>query len=397
MFTDFDRRAMARALELAERGLETTHPNPRVGCVIAQGEEVVAEGWHERAGEPHAEVNALRDAGPKAAGATAYVTLEPCSHHGRTPPCVEALIAARVAHVIFALEDPNPRVSGKGGAALRRAGVAVASGLMAAEAAEMNRGFLKRMRTGRPWVTVKLAMSLDGRTALADGASQWITGPAARDDVQHWRARSSAILTGVGTVLADDPRLDVRLPDPPSGRPRLQPLRIVLDSRLQTPPGARMLTGGGAVLIMTAAAHGEKESELAARRARLVERGAAIEEIPAAEPNPAVGEGAAGAGTVRLSLPDVLDRLGGREINELWIEAGARLAGALLQQGLVDELLVYVAPKLLGPQARPLIEMGELRNLQDAPNFSLVETRQIGEDVRLRVRPQHRHHQGAAA
>lgn len=387
MFTDFDRRAMARALELAGRGLETTHPNPRVGCVIAQCEEVVGEGWHERAGEPHAEVNALRDAGPKAAGATAYVTLEPCSHHGRTPPCVDALIAARVARVIFALEDPNPRVSGKGLEALRRAGVAVESGLMADEAAEINLGFLKRMRAGRPWVTVKLAMSLDGRTALANGASQWITGPAARDDVQRWRARSSAILTGVGTVLADDPRLDVRLPDPPSGRPRLQPLRVVLDSRLQTPPGARMLTVGGAVLIMTAATHGEKDSEFAARRAALVRRGAAIEEVPAAEPDPAVGGGAAGAGTVCLSLPDVLDRLGGREINELWVEAGARLAGALLQQRLVDELLVYVAPKLLGPQARPLAAMGELRNLQDAPGFRVVETRQIGEDVRLRLRP----------
>ena len=391
MFTDFDRAAMTRALELAGRGLETTHPNPRVGCVIAQGSEVVGEGWHERAGEPHAEVNALHAAGSKAAGATAYVTLEPCSHHGRTPPCVEALLAARVARVIFALEDPNPRVSGRGAEALRRAGVAVASGLMAAEAAQINPGFLKRMRSGRPWVRVKLAMSLDGRTALANGASQWITGAAARDDVQHWRARSSAILTGIGTVLADDPRLDVRLPDPPAGRPRLQPLRVVLDGRLRTPPDARLLTTGGAVLIMTAANHGEQESELAARRARLVERGAAMEEVPASEPDAAAGES-----TRRLSLPDVLDRLGRREINELWVESGARLAGALLQQALVDELIVYIAPKLLGPQARPLVAMGELRNLQDAPNFTLVETCQIGEDVRLRVRPQQQRGQGAA-
>ena len=391
MFTDFDRAAMTRALELAGRGLETTHPNPRVGCVIAQGSEVVGEGWHERAGEPHAEVNALHAAGSKAAGATAYVTLEPCSHHGRTPPCVEALLAARVARVIFALEDPNPRVSGRGAEALRRAGVAVASGLMTAEAAQINPGFLKRMRSGRPWVRVKLAMSLDGRTALANGASQWITGAAARDDVQHWRARSSAILTGIGTVLADDPRLDVRLPDPPAGRPRLQPLRVVLDGRLRTPPDARLLTTGGAVLIMTAANHGEQESELAARRARLVERGAAMEEVPASEPDAAAGES-----TRRLSLPDVLDRLGRREINELWVESGARLAGALLQQALVDELIVYIAPKLLGPQARPLVAMGELRNLQDAPNFTLVETCQIGEDVRLRVRPQQQRGQGAA-
>lgn len=384
MFTEFDRSAMSRALALAERGLETTQPNPRVGCIIAQGEKIVGEGWHERAGEPHAEINALGSAGPGAAGATAYVTLEPCSHHGRTPPCVDALIAARVARVVFALEDPNPRVSGRGAESLRRAGVAVESGLMAAEAAELNPGFLKRMRTGRPWVRVKLAMSLDGRTALANGASQWISGPAAREDVQHWRARSSAILTGIGTVLADDPRLDVRLPDLSSGRPRPQPLRVVIDARLQTPPGARMLAAGGSVLIMTAP-HPEGDVGFAARRAQLTERSAAVEAVPCSEPT----AGASGAGvTARLSLPDVLDRLGAREINELWVEAGARLAGALLQHGLVDELLVYVAPKILGPQARPLIEMGEVYALEAAPNFIVVENRQIGEDVRLRLRPQ---------
>ncbi|MGH8200885.1 MAG: bifunctional diaminohydroxyphosphoribosylaminopyrimidine deaminase/5-amino-6-(5-phosphoribosylamino)uracil reductase RibD [Steroidobacteraceae bacterium] len=372
---------MARALELAEQGLETTHPNPRVGCVIAQGEEIVGEGWHERAGEPHAEINALGAAGPKAAGATAYVTLEPCSHHGRTPPCVDALIAAGLARVIFALEDPNPRVSGRGAEALRRAGVVVESGLMAAAAAELNPGFLKRMRTGRPWVRVKLAMSLDGRTALANGASQWITGPAAREDVQRWRARSSAILTGIGTVLADDPRLDVRLPDPPSGRPRLQPLRVVLDARLQTPAEARLLTTGGDVLIMAAADQVGNEKEVVARRAQLVAHGAAIEEVPAAKPDVTTG-----VGKTRLSLSDVLDRLGQREINELWVEAGARLAGALLQQALVDELVIYVAPKLLGPQARPLVEIAALGELDDARQFIVAETRQIGEDVRLRLR-----------
>ena len=383
MFTDFDRRAMARALELAARGLETTHPNPRVGCVIAQGEEVVGEGWHERAGEPHAEINALSAAGRKAAGATAYVTLEPCSHHGRTPPCIDALIAARVARVVFALEDPNPRVSGRGAQALRQAGVEVRSGLMAAQAAEINSGFLKRMRHGRPWVRVKLAMSLDGRTALASGESHWITGSPAREDVQHWRAQSSAILTGIGTVLADDPRLDVRLPDPPAGGPRHQPLRVILDARLQTPPGARMLGIPGGVLIMAAAAtdDGGNDAAHVARRAGLLERGATIEDVPA-EPRAATGPGAA-----RLSLPDVLDRLGRREINDLWVEAGPRLAGALLRQGLVDELILYVAPKLLGPQARPLVEMSELRNLHEAPGFVVIDTRQIGEDIRLRVRP----------
>jgi diaminohydroxyphosphoribosylaminopyrimidine deaminase/5-amino-6-(5-phosphoribosylamino)uracil reductase len=372
---------MARALELAEQGLETTHPNPRVGCVIAHGEEIVGEGWHERAGEPHAEINAVGAAGHKAAGATAYVTLEPCSHHGRTPPCVDALIAAGVARVIFALEDPNPRVSGRGAEALRRAGIIVESGLMAAEAAELNPGFLKRMRTGRPWVRVKLAMSLDGRTALANGTSQWITGPAAREDVQRWRARSSAILTGIGTVLADDPRLDVRLPDPPSGRPRLQPLRVVLDARLEIPAEARLLTTGGNVLIMAATAQAGNEKEVAARRARLAARGATIEEVPAARP-----DATAAVAQARLSLSAVLDRLGQREINELWVEAGARLAGALLQQALVDELVIYIAPKLLGPQARPLVEIAALGKLDDARQFIVVETRQIGEDVRLRLR-----------
>lgn len=384
-FTEADRAAMARAIALAERGLETTQPNPRVGCVLTHEGQIVGEGWHERAGEPHAEINALHAAGPWAEGATAYVTLEPCSHHGRTPPCVEALIAARVARVFFALEDPNPLVSGRGAEALRRAGVEVDSGLLAAEAAELNPGFLKRMRSGRPWVRVKLAMSIDGRTALANGASQWITGPEARLDVHQWRARSSAIMTGIGTVLADDPRLDVRLPAPAEGRTRSQPLRVVLDTRLRTPPSARMLATGGNVLIMTTASQGEGEAGFAARGAQLIARGAEIEEVTGSPSAPSdSGVGAAG---MRLSLTDVLDRLARREVNELWVEAGPRLAGALLHQGLVDELIVYVAPKLLGPQARPLIEMGELRTLQEAPNFNVVESRQIGHDVRLRLRP----------
>ena len=387
MLTDFDHRLMTRALELAERGLETTQPNPRVGCVIALGQEIVGEGWHERAGEPHAEVNALRAAGTRAAGATAYVTLEPCSHHGRTPPCVEALIAARVARVVFALEDPNPRVSGRGAVALRRAGVAVEPGLLAAEAAELNPGFLKRMRTGRPWVRVKLAMSLDGRTALANGESQWITGPAAREDVQHWRARSSAILTGIGTVLADDPRLDVRLPDPASGRPRPQPLRVVLDARLQTPPAAKMLATGGNVLIMTAVDQGENEVERAARRSQLLQRGAEIEEVAVSEPVAAAATAAGtAAGAIRFSLSDVLDRLGRREINELWVEAGGRLAGALLDESLVDELILYVAPKLLGPRARALADIADVQRLQEARQLTIIDTRQIGEDLRIRLR-----------
>ena len=254
-FSAFDRSAMARALQLAARGLETAHPNPRVGCVIARDGQVIGEGWHARTGEPHAEVHALRAAGPAASGATAYVTLEPCSHVGRTPPCALALLEAGVERVVFALADPNPRVNGGGARLLRERGVRVESGLLEQEAAELNAGFLKRMRTGRPWVRVKLAMSLDGRTALGNGESHWITGPAAREDVQRWRARSGAVLTGVGTVLARDPRLDVRLPDPPPG-PRPPQVRVGLDPRGRTPPQARLLSppgGAGVVRVLAAA------------------------------------------------------------------------------------------------------------------------------------------------
>lgn len=371
-FTEFDRTAMARAVALAGKGLTTTHPNPRVGCVIARGERIVGEGWHERAGEPHAEIHALRAAGSEAAGATVYVTLEPCSHHGRTPPCADALIAAGVARVVFAIADPNPRVNGRGAQILRNAGIQVASGLLEWEAAELNPGFLKRMRTGRPWVRLKLAMSLDGRTALANGASQWITCEAAREDVQHWRARSSAILTGIGTMLSDDPRLDVRLPEPPSG-PRPKPLRVVLDSRLRTPPDARIFSTGGAVLILTAEPAAGRDSDVEFKRRRLLEHAAV--EVMAAD--------ASG----RPRLPDVLDRLGRQEVNELWVEAGAALAGAFLQQSLADELLLYVAPKLLGPQARPLLDLEEIRELRQAPGLVIMEFVRIGEDLRLRLRP----------
>ncbi len=373
-FSEFDRAAMARAVALAGKGLTTTHPNPRVGCVIARGERIVGEGWHERAGEPHAEIHALRAAGPEAAGATVYVTLEPCSHHGRTPPCADALIAAHVARVVFAVADPNPRVNGRGAQILRNAGIQVASGLLEREAAELNPGFLKRMRTGRPWVRLKLAMSLDGRTALANGASQWITGEAAREDVQHWRARSCAILTGIGTMLSDDPRLDVRLPEPPSG-PRPKPLRVVLDSRLRTPPDARIFSTGGAVLILTSEPATGRDGDVDLKRRRLMEHAAV--EVMAAD----------ASGRPRLS--DVLDRLGRQEVNELWVEAGATLAGAFLQQSLADELLLYVAPKLLGPQARPLLDLEEIRELRQAPGFVIMEFVRIGEDLRLRLRPNH--------
>jgi diaminohydroxyphosphoribosylaminopyrimidine deaminase / 5-amino-6-(5-phosphoribosylamino)uracil reductase len=367
MFSDFDRFAMQRALTLAARGLESTDPNPRVGCVIAQRGRIVGEGWHERAGEPHAEVAALHAAGAQAAGASLYVTLEPCSHQGRTPPCTAALITARVARVVYATGDPNPLVDGRGAAALREAGIVVEAGLLEQEAIELNAGFFRRMRQGRPLVRVKLAMSLDGRTALASGESRWITGEAARLDVHRWRARSSAVLTGVGTVLADDPRLDVRLP-PEGDAPRRQPLRVVLDTRLRTPEKARLFEVPGDVLILTALAAPND-----AHVARLSARGARIESLPA-------------AGN-RLSLPAVIDRLGELELNEVLVEAGATLAGALLHQSLADELLLYVGPRLLGPSARALVNLPELRELKDAPAFALLETQQVGEDLRLRLRP----------
>lgn len=363
--SDFDREIMARALILAERGLYTTDPNPRVGCVIVQGGEIVGEGWHERAGEAHAEVRALQAAGEGARGATVYVTLEPCSHHGRTPPCVNALIAAGVARVIFAAEDPNPQVHGRGAQALREAGIPVESGLLAAEAAALNPGFIQRMQAGRPWVRVKLAMSLDGRTALSSGASQWITGEAARGDVQRWRARSSAVLTGAGTVLADDPQLTVRLP-----AAARQPLRVVLDSDLRTPEHARLLTTGGEVLVLTVPS---EDSAHEVRRRGLEARGARVEAV------------AATAG--RPDLDAVLERLAQREVNELLVEAGPTLAGAFLSRRLVDELLLYVAPKLLGQDARPLVELPLLTDLAQAPGFSLVDAQRVGEDLRLLLRP----------
>ena len=367
MFSDFDRFAMQRALSLAARGLETTDPNPRVGCVIAQRGRVIAEGWHERAGEAHAEVAALRAAGAQAAGATVYLTLEPCSHHGRTPPCVEALIAARVARVVIAVSDPNPLVHGKGAAALRAAGVSVETGLMEEEATELNAGFFRRMLTGRPLLRVKLAMSLDGRTALASGESRWITGEAARADVQRWRARSSAILTGIGTVLADDPRLDVRLASE-AGAARRQPLRVVLDSQLRTPPGARLLSPPGEVLIFTTLTAPEDPRALS-----LTTRGARLESLP--------------LDVERIALPSVLDRLGELELNEVLVEAGAILAGELLRQSLADELLLYVGLRLLGPAARALVTLPPLARLADAPSFTLIEMQPVGDDLRLRLRP----------
>jgi|SRR5919108_194411 diaminohydroxyphosphoribosylaminopyrimidine deaminase/5-amino-6-(5-phosphoribosylamino)uracil reductase len=374
MFSELDREAMQRALDLAERGLTSTDPNPRVGCVITQGERIIGEGWHERAGGDHAEIVALAAAGEQAAGATVYVTLEPCGHQGRTPPCVDALLRARVARVVYAATDPNPQVNGQGAARLLEGGVAVVSGLLEREALELNCGFVKRMQQGRPWVRVKLAMSLDGRTALGTGESRWITGEVAREDVQYWRARSSAILTGIGTVLADDPRLDVRLPAQDAAQDgeqsARQPLRVVLDRHLRTPPGARLLTEGGGEVLLFAAQSSLKDVQSGMR---LTQKGARIEAVPEANE--------------RLSLEAVLDRLGELEVNELLVEAGPAIAGDLMRQSLVDELLLYVAPRVLGDDARPLLELPEPASLSEARAFTLMETRQLGDDLRLRLRP----------
>ena len=363
-FSGFDRQCMARALELAERGLATTDPNPRVGCVIAKDGAVLAEGWHERAGEAHAEVNALRSAGQRAAGATLYVTLEPCTHFGRTPPCVDAVIAARPARAVIGMMDPSPRELGAGVRRLQAAGIETQSGLLEAEARALNCGFVRRMEQGIPWVRVKLAASLDGRTALANGQSRWITGEAARADVQRWRARSSAILTGSATILHDDPQLNARLPGgTPSSR---QPVRVIADSELRTPETARVLAPPGQVLIFTLAPTGPQSRELQARGAR----------IESARP-------AAGG----IDLRHLLTRLAQMEMNEVWVEAGASLSGALLAAQLVDELVIYFAPSVLGGDARVMFELPELRSLEERHQLEIVEARMIGPDLRVIARP----------
>lgn len=360
-FTPFDESAMRRALELAARGLASTHPNPRVGAVLARDNEIVGEGWHERAGEPHAEPIAIRAAGDRARGATAYVTLEPCSHFGRTPPCADVLLAAGVRRVVYAVADPDPRVDGAGAKKLRDAGVKVQSGLLAREAEELNAGFFMRLRRGRPFVRLKSAASLDGRTALANGKSQWITGEEARADVQRWRVQSCAVLTSADTVLADDPRLDVRIDT------TRQPLRVVLDRRRRVRKSARILAAPGDVLIFAAAtarAAGNAEERLG--RAR-------IERVRVARGH--------------LDLARVMARLAELQVNEVLVEAGPKLAGALLKAGLVDEWLLYLAPMLLGGDARPLASLARLTKLPAAPRFDIVDSQSVGADLRLRLRP----------
>jgi len=360
-FSADDHAFMARALRLARRGLDGTTPNPRVGCVMVRDGHVVGEGWHEKAGQAHAEAAALaaiHGAGGSARGATAYVTLEPCSHFGRTPPCADALIAAGIGRAVVAMQDPNPLVVGQGLARLAAAGIDVASGLLEADARELNIGFVSRMTRGRPWLRLKLAASLDGKTALNNGVSQWITGPDARRDAHRWRARSCAVLTGIGTVKDDNPRLTVR--EVPALR---QPLRVVIDSRLETPIDAAVLEGGQ-VLIAAAGDDG--------RGAALRAAGAEIVLLPNAQG--------------KVDLPALMQELGRRGINEVLAEAGTRLNGSLLRERCVDELLIYQAPMLIGDAARGMFGLAELTGLSGAQRLDIFERRAVGADLRIRAR-----------
>lgn len=352
-FSAFDHAMMRRALALAENGLFTATPNPRVGCVLTQGERIVGEGWHEKTGAPHAEANALAAAGTQSKGATAYVSLEPCNHQGRTPPCAAALVKAGVARVVAALRDPNPEAK-HGGDTLTAAGVRFEHGLMEDEARELNIGFVSRMTRNRPWVRMKIAATLDGRTALPDGRSQWITGAEARRDGHRWRARACAILTGIGTVKADDPRLTVR-----EVKTSRQPLRIVVDSRLEISESARILEGGD-VLVFCAI---EKQRDL---------KGAELIVLP--NPNG------------KVELPAMLEALARRGVNELHVEAGFRLNGSLVREGCVDEFLLYLNPSFLGEGAQGMLDLPPFRVLDERLALRLHSVERIGEDLRIVAR-----------
>lgn len=362
MFSAFDHQCMTEAFRAARKGRFTTDPNPRVGCVLANHGEVIAVGWHEYTGGPHAETMALEKAGDNAAGATAYVTLEPCSHQGRTPPCAESLIKAGVSRVVAAMEDPNPEVSGNGLGLLRNAGINVDVGLLAAEAEALNPGFLKRMRQHSPWVRVKLALSLDGRTALKNGTSSWITSGPSRSDVQNWRASSSAVLTGIETILSDDPSLNARVEVP-----CVQPLRVIADSRWRIPQQAKTLQLEGPVIV------------------------AGREDLPVPDwleksdieclrlPGAANGSG--------VDLSTLLSQLALKGVNEVHVEAGATLAGALLELRLIDEILIYQAPVLLGSEARESFSFGPLLQMSEKVAFKVVERVVLGPDLRMRLFP----------
>ncbi len=363
-----DEHYMAQAIRLAARGIYTTHPNPNVGCVIVNDGTVVGEGWHRQAGGPHAEVVALQQAGARAHGATVYVTLEPCSHHGRTPPCAEALVAAGISRVVVAMQDPNPRVAGRGLQRLRDAGIAVQAGLLEIQARALNPGFISRMQRRRPWLRVKLAASLDGRTAMASGESKWISGTAARQDVQRLRARSAAIMTGIGTVLADDPGLNVRLEAEHlyGVEPVRQPLRVVLDPDLAMPAQARLLSVPGHALVFTGVSEPQRYRALQGSGAEVV--------LVAARHG-------------QLDLAAVLQQLAEREINDVLLECGATLAGAFVQAGLVDELILYLAPHLMGDAARGLFRLPGLERMQDRIALEWLDVRHVGSELRITARP----------
>ena len=357
---------MARALQLAAKGLYTTQPNPRVGCVVVKNGKIIGEGWHRKAGEPHAEIHALNQAGAQAKGATAYVTLEPCSHHGRTPPCADALVDADVSQVVIAMEDPNPQVSGQGVLRLREAGIEITTGVLEAQARELNPGFIKRMSSGLPYVRIKLAMSLDGRTAMASGESQWITGTAARNDVQKLRARSSAVVTAMGTILADDPSLNVRLSAQELGLdiPPHQPMRVILDSQLSCPQDARVFSLPGQTVILTChpdpLSHDYTHGEV----------------VQVKDSNG------------RVDLLAAMHWLAEQEINEVHVEAGSVLCGALLDAGLVDEIVIYMAPHLMGDQAKGLFHLPGIQGMEQRLALHIKDIRMVGQDVRITAIPQ---------
>ena len=361
-FTAADYAHMARALRLARRGLYTAHPNPRVGCVLVNDGQIVGEGWHRRSGTAHAETTALDDAGAKANGATAYVTLEPCSHQGKTPPCADALIAAGVTRVIAAMVDPNAKVSGRGHRVLEEAGISVHTGLLADEAASLNEGFVSRMHRGRPFVRMKVATSLDGCTAMSNGQSQWITGEAAREDVQRLRALSGAVMVGIGTVLADDPGLTVRRTD--FDNDGMQPLRVVLDSELRLPASARMLGLPGETAVFCVSDSDQRA---------LAAAGVSVYAVT----------GRNGS----LDLVAVLARLADLEINDVLVEAGRTLAGSLLTAGLVDELVIYQAPHIMGSETRGMFATPDWQTIDSRLGLDIVDVRKIGADMRIIARP----------
>ena len=350
---------MARALRLAAKGMYTTTPNPRVGCVIVRNGNVVSEGWHERAGNAHAEVIAIERAGDDARGATVYVTLEPCSHQGRTGPCADALARAGVGRVVVAMRDPNPQVSGDGMKRLREAGIAVDCGVLESQAQELNIGYVSRMTRGRPWMRVKIACGIDGKTSLENGASQWITSEEARRDAHRWRARSCAIMTGIGTLTSDDPRLTVR-----NVETSRQPLRVVVDSRLRIPLGSKIFEGGG-VLVATA-------NEDATRIRQIADLGVETVVLPDQQG--------------KVDLGDLTALLGERGVNEVLVEAGINLHSALWRAAVIDELLIYYAPKLLGDRGRGMFDLGDLGNMDAVPALEIGELRQIGPDLRILAR-----------